>query len=124
MSTSCNTQVKDDMSSGSSTVGLANCNWFHALRPVAYNAMAAEKHPSFQPKQISRSNRIHGSLKLKKERPVCCLLHEPEGEGAAGDDESTEKTPNQLPRAAATELWRPRAMQTALPRPALGAETR
>ncbi len=50
---SCNTQVKDDMSSGSSTLGLSNCNWFHALRPVAYNAMAAEKHPSFQPKQIS-----------------------------------------------------------------------
>lgn len=39
---SCNTQVKDEMSLGSSSLDLPNCNWSQALKPVAYN-MAAER---------------------------------------------------------------------------------
>ena len=63
---SCNTQVKDEMSSGSSESsprGLSNCNWFHALNPVAYNFMT--RVFSFSG-QVSTSNGVHDLSKLLK----------------------------------------------------------
>jgi hypothetical protein len=59
MASSCNTQVKRGMSSGSVTPGLFSCSWFQALKPVAYNTMTAGESYSGQ---ASKSNALSFGL--------------------------------------------------------------
>lgn len=70
---SCSMQVKDEMSLGSSSLGLPNCNWSQALKPVAYN-MVAERGLSSSGQNVNvkqlfklqKAARCVGEVSLKR----------------------------------------------------------